>query len=967
MGSGTRVEVTARGAVPLEDRVVLAGRSRPTSPRRATTGIPDAPGLVRRRVNQQLDRCAEARIGAVIAPAGAGKTTALAHWARGSALDVTWWRATADADDPVASTIAGLAEAVHALAPQWSRATCRESLLDRLQEYDGAPVIVIDDYHHVDHPEVGDLLEDLLQASRARLIVATRREPALNLARSELPSLVLGSEDLRFRQPETEELFSCVYGRPLADEEGWLLTRQTDGLAAALHLFHQATHSGSEQARRQVLRDFPGGATFAMGYVAREVLAGLDPADVRLLRLTSPLETLTATRCTELLGSDADLRLRRLVRRGLLRRLPGGYAVARVVRRHLLEELAAELGPDGFAAQVRWCAARMDADGHPADAVRCYVSGGDWVGALAVLEGDGIAVLADPDLDWLDAPIAVGPWADAARAVRALRAGRFDDLRKALPAEPPCGPDALVALDRRLRRILRLWTEADIAPGEEWFERLRSTLHRPDPRRYADHAVGREDLEHRLLHAVECAVAGDLRTARRLLAMASGAGVVGLALSALSALLSGRTNLSEVVDEAERAGVPWVARIASGLATPADLARRIAEADAVDDAWGALSLAAVHAVRGLKENVSVAAFEELVARCRTLGAPALEAWARSGLALAASLSGSPEAVREAELAVGFAHTAQVPGALALAWGVLGTVRRDAGLLADAAAEADRIGLDCRAWELISGDLPVHAPATVNEAPPPLELRCFGGFDIRVAGTEPSFRGVRPRARELLRMLALHAGTPVHRELLVDAMWPQLDCSAGTHNLHVCVSSLRAALEPGVARGASRLLVRDGDRYLLALPPESVADLRDFDLATRRADDFRTQGDVEQSAAALEEALGLYVGDVLPEDGPSEWVVGVRDRYRVRAAEAAALLAELRLGQRRAADAAAAAQRSIDIEPCRDASWRLLIKAYDAAQDLAAAERARRSYASVLASLGVVDSTADLVARPQRPR
>jgi DNA-binding SARP family transcriptional activator len=425
--------------------------------------------------------------------------------------------------------------------------------------------------------------------------------------------------------------------------------------------------------------------------------------------------------------------------------------------------------------------------------------------------------------------------------------------------------------------------------------------------------------------------------------------------------LSGPAAIERLVDEAERSGVPWIVRLAGGIADPATLARRLADADAVGDRWGGLVLAGLQAMLHTRAgDPSVAEFEDLVRRCRALLAPALEAWARSGLALASTWTGSPDAAREAELAVGFAHSAQVPGAIAVAWGVLGTLRQDPDLLADAAAEADRIGLGCRPWEWLPGGARRDTGLALTERPAPLEIRCFGGFDIRVDGAVPRFDGVRPRARSLLRMLALHAGSPVHRELLVDAMWPQLDSSAGTHNLHVCVSSLRAALEPGVARGASRLVVRDGDRYSLALPPGSVADLRDFDQGVRAAEECRTRGDVEQAAASLEDALDLYTGDVLPEDGPSEWVVGVRDRYRVRAAEAAALLAELHLAEGRACDAAAAAQRSIDIEPCRDASWRLLIRSYDAAQDLAAAERARRSYASVLASLGVVESTADLV-------
>lgn len=963
MGSGARPETPSAPAVTSSaDRINLPGRASTLPFRHEPIGVPEAPGLVRRRLNRRLDGFADVRIGAVIAPAGAGKTTALAHWARASGLDVTWWRATPRAGDPVEQVVRGVAEAVHILAPQRARATCRDSLVDRLGEYDGRPVIVIDDFHHVDQPEVGRLLEEILQASCARLVVASRREPSLNLARSELPSVVVGTDDLRFRQPETEELFASVHGEPLSDDDGSLLTRQTDGLAAALHLFHHATRGAGDQARRNALLEFPGGATFATGYVAREILSDLDAADLRLLRRTAPLDTLTAARCSGIVEADCDRRLRDLARHGLLRRLPGGYAVTRVVRRHLLDELRDELGPQAFTEHTRTCAARMDADGQPAAAVRAYVAVGDWGSALAVLEGDGPTVLADPDLDWVQAPCATGPWQSLGSAVRELRSGHLDAARDLLGAVPPDAPASLVEIDARLRRTLRIWTEGDLVPGPEWFERLRATVHRPDPLRYADAGTGGDQcLEHRLLHAVECAVAGDLVTARRLAEVAPAEDVPALVLSGLSALLSGPGSIERLVDEAERGGVPWMVRLARGIADPASLPRCLADADAVGDRWGAVVIAGVQAMRHVREgDPSVAELEDLVRRCRSLLAPALEAWARSGLALVAAWTSSPDAAREAELAVGFAHSAQVPGAIAIAWGVLGTLRRDPDLLADAAAEADRIGLGCRPWEWLPGGPERRAGLTLTERAAPLELRCFGGFGIRVDGVVPRFDGVRPRARSLLRMLALHAGTPVHRELLVDAMWPQLDSSAGTHNLHVCVSSLRAALEPGVARGASRLLVRDGDRYSLALPPGSVADLRDFDRGVRTAEESRTRGDIEQAAASLERALDLYVGDVLPEDGPSEWVVGIRDRYRVRAAEAAALLADLHLAEGRACDAAVAAQRSIDIEPCRDASWRLLIKAYDAAQDLAAAERARRSYASVLASLGVVESTADLV-------
>ncbi|WP_435768433.1 BTAD domain-containing putative transcriptional regulator [Nocardioides sp. SYSU DS0651] len=965
MASVSRADALIRRTAA--DRIALPAKVEPAVRIAPYTGTPDVPGLVRGRLNRRLDQVTRSRITVVVGPAGVGKTTAVAHWAKTVRREVVWWRARVEPCHPHEQAIRGLAQALHPLRPGPPRPTSRDALLDRLQQYDGAPVVVIDDFHHVDTPDVARLLEDLVDASDVRLVVISRTEPGLNLARSELPSAMLDMNDLRFREPETTQLFSSVYDEPLHDDDAWHLTHRTAGFAAALHLFHQTTRGVRDRRRRQLLRDFPTGATLATDYVARVVLDGLDESELRLLRITSPFETLTPARCSDVLDEDGVPSFRDLVRRGLLRQGPAGHGLPRFVRRQLLDELRDELGAAQFAAHVRRCADRMVAEGEAGPAVRAYVSVGDWAAASVVLDGAGPTVLADPDLEWTDAPCVEEAWRRLGRAVREVRAGRLERALAELGADPVGATAALRDMDARLRRFVRVWVDGDLTAGAEWFERLRASLHRPDPRRYAaDPPEGRDDSGRRLLQAVESAVAGDFVAARRAVDTRASDDLATLWLAGASALAGTPVAVDRVVDEAELRGVPWMARIVHGIAEPESLPHLLAQADRAGDRWGALLLAGARAVLGLRGGApSTDAFDDLVARCRSVGAPALEAWARSGSALAAACTGSLEAEREADLAVAFAHAAQVPGALAVAWGVLGRLRGDAGLLTDAVTEAERIGLGCRPWEWIADPSQPSGAAVVAERPLPLEVRCFDGFDISIDGHPPRLAGVRPRARALLRMLALHAGTPVHRELLVNAMWPQLDASAGTHNLHVCVSSLRTALEPGVARGASRLLLRDGDRYCLALPAGSAADLRDFDAATREAEECRTRGDVERSAAALERALLLYRGDVLPEDGPSEWVVGVRDRYRVRAAEAAALLAELRLAAGRAEEGAVAAQRSIDIEPCRDGSWRLLIKAYEAGQDLAAAERARQSYAAVLASLGVVESTAELV-RTGRP-
>lgn len=247
-----------------------------------------------------------------------------------------------------------------------------------------------------------------------------------------------------------------------------------------------------------------------------------------------------------------------------------------------------------------------------------------------------------------------------------------------------------------------------------------------------------------------------------------------------------------------------------------------------------------------------------------------------------------------------------------------------------------------------------APGIVAAATdlPVARVRCFGGFVLELDGAPVDLGKVRPRARSVLRMLCLHAGRPVHRELLAELFWPDLTVRAALHNLHVTVSSLRGALEPDVAARASRLLVRDGQAYTLVLAPTATSDLRDFDLALRAATTARHVDDIDGQLRALQTATDLYVGDVLPEDGPAEWVVQVREEYRMRAAEAAYGLATGRLEQGDPTAAARSATQAVRVDRWHDGAWRVLIEALARTGDRAAAGRAKAAYADVLAGLGV---------------
>lgn len=972
----------------------------PPAPRRS------ASHLLRPRLIAALDGLRQVRLATVVAPPGAGKTTLFAQWARQAPVDVAWCRVNTGSGHQIDSSEAmlhRLGDAVSGLGTQLTPARDLDTLVRDLTEHDSPIVLVLDDAHRFTSPAAIRVLDQLLlrTPSHVHLLVGSRRPLGFNLARTELPSLVLPASVLRFRSVETASLFRRVYDAPLAPDDAASLTRHTDGWAAALHLFHLATPGGPGE-RHQAVRALAGRVRYADDYLAREVLGELTPEQVDFLRQTSVFESLSARRCDRLLGStDSQSHLLAIERAGaLVESVDGGYSfhVHPVVRAHLATELRNRLGDTETEEAYRSAAAVLRSEPSPAEALRAYVAARDWLSVRDLLAADGPTVLGDLRLDWVDGlpqPLVEDDaWVALAFALRAFRNG---ELRTAQRVAEQAGRTAKASgrdddraalcavLAEQLELVARTWADGDVLPSAAWGERLRAVLR--DPAAGQFHTTTAPSPQQALVRAAGQLLAGNLVAARRTFAGCADALhvdpgaqlTVGLLSTALGPLDPDIAD--DIADAADRLGFPWYARTAAAVAdtlrylasptTTLPLGHHLVDAENRGDAWASVVLLGFRgAASWVVGRPDPETFDELIRRLRVLDAPVLEAWARAGLAVANAAAQVPDAARDAESAAGFARSAGVPGALAVAYGALSLCRtgpRAVEAASLASAEAEAAGLGCEPWTWVRTERVAGPMTRDDEEKPKLQVRCFGRFEIRVDGERPPLERVRPRAREVLRMLALAAGRPVHRELLIEALWPGLDTSAATHNLHVAVSSLRAVLEPGVARGAARLLARDGDRYSLALDPGSSCDLQIFESSCLAAERARATGDTEAAIRSLNVALAACTGDVLPEDGPAEWVLAPRERFRVRAAEAAALLAELHLGRGHAEGAATAALRSIDIDPCRDGSWRLLISAYDATGDLAAAERARRSYADVLASLGVVANTASAVLpRPRRP-
>lgn len=416
-----------------------------------------------------------------------------------------------------------------------------------------------------------------------------------------------------------------------------------------------------------------------------------------------------------------------------------------------------------------------------------------------------------------------------------------------------------------------------------------------------------------------------------------GDGPDDVAAAYLLALVAARTGDQVRAASLYRTLAPWDGRVVVAGTGPACLG-------VVADALARLAVA-----RG-QMDLAAEHLEAALALEAQLGAPALSA---------ATVLGFADALAEAGKAGG-AGTADQSG----------RARRIRPLLLRARASADELGMSKVVSRFdahlavptrtspaaLPASLPGHPDPSGAHLPasaPQVLVRCLGGFHLEADGRPVDLSGVKPRPLAALRLLAMSCGRPVHREILVEALWPEAEPGVGAHRLQVAVSSLRRVLAEAWRDDCP--VVHKGSTYRLALPKGSVVDIAEFDSAVADARSARRNGGAEASLASLTRARLAYAGDLLPEDGGAEWVVKERQRLRLAATEVAETLGGLLIASGEAPQAASACEWGLQIDPYHDPLWRLLARAHEEAGDPAAAQRARRSYDAALVELGLPPS------------
>lgn len=415
--------------------------------------------IPRPRIEARLREALERGPVVLVAPAGYGKTAAVAAALAGRTGAVLWHACAPRDADPgrlLVALLRGLRRtlpgAVDALledlaAPGDAVEPGRvvAALLAELERLVVEPlVVVLDDAEHLaDEPASLAVVDALLDADPGalRLVLASRRRPALRLARRSVAGrlLELDEHDLRFDAAETASLLrrrtgsdptDDVVATTLAESRGWPL-----GLALGL--------DGAAARDRALER-----------YVAEEVLEALDSDDRAALLATAVEDALPPGART--LRQAPDGLLDRTAGLGLapapVPGRPGTVAWHPLVRDALLVRWRRERPEAERAALLSALAGDLQAAGRPGEAVDRWLQAGrpdEAVGAMVVAAAESLRLAPATVRGWLDVlPATVRDGADGRWLQARLAAveGRVRDAAAhyvaALPTLDPDRRDA---------------------------------------------------------------------------------------------------------------------------------------------------------------------------------------------------------------------------------------------------------------------------------------------------------------------------------------------------------------------------------------------------------------------------------------------------------------------------------------------------------------------------------------------
>lgn len=222
----------------------------------------------------------------------------------------------------------------------------------------------------------------------------------------------------------------------------------------------------------------------------------------------------------------------------------------------------------------------------------------------------------------------------------------------------------------------------------------------------------------------------------------------------------------------------------------------------------------------------------------------------------------------------------------------------------------------------------------------VEVRILGPVRVTVNGAPVELRSGTQRA--ILAVLATRPGAVVRADVVAEGVWGDSPPPSAKGSLQAHLSRLRRSI---AEHGATDVVVSRSGGYLL----DADVDASAVEAAVARGRAALGRGEPQEAARALSDALDRWEGTPLGDVADQPLIEVERARLESLRADAVELWlrARIDLGE----DAIADAEALVEVEPLRESSWALLIRALQRAgreaEALRTYERARMTFAEEL--------------------
>ncbi len=294
--------------------------------------IPRQPAYLvpREYLVNKLEAGRQGKLILVSAPAGFGKTSLIAEWAQRCTDEclVSWVHLDQNDNDLnrfLSYIIAALQSHQQEIGeaalfgmgstPPAPNENILTSLVNDLDSLDGDLILILDDYHRVNIPEIHDGVSFLIEHLPAHVVIvlATRADPplALHKLRAQGELTEIRAVDLRFSLKDTEALFESALNRKIDDQDIKALDKRVEGWVAGLQMV--ALSMQNREDTHEFVESFSGSHRFIMDYLSEEIFNNQPKQIQEFLLLTSVLDRLCGPLCDAILidgiretGSQGD-------------------------------------------------------------------------------------------------------------------------------------------------------------------------------------------------------------------------------------------------------------------------------------------------------------------------------------------------------------------------------------------------------------------------------------------------------------------------------------------------------------------------------------------------------------------------------------------------------------------------------------------------------------------------------------